>query len=360
MSQPPPTGPLLLAALSAVLATASPLLAQEPPWATAVAAAIEARRTADGIPGLSCAIGCDGEIAFARGFGLADLENDVPATAATVYRLASISKPITAVLAMQCAATGELDLDADVATLVPAWPAREWPVTTRQLLAHQGGVRHYQGEAESTRRYRNQTEALERFAADPLRHEPGTKFLYSTYGFNLAAAVIEAVAQQPFAAVVRERIAGPCAAPTLQDDDLERLVRGRAQGYVRRDGELRNSALMDASYKQGGGGLCASAPDLVRFAQALLAGKLVPARTVEAMFAPQALRDGTRTDYGLGFTTGRQDGRRTVGHGGAQSRVSTVLHMLPDDGVVVVLLCNLEGVRLAPLARELAALALPR
>lgn len=333
--------------------------AQAPPaWSGAATAAIEAEMQRAGIPGLSAAIGVGGEIPFSQGFGKADLENDVPANAQTVYRLASISKPVTAVLAMQLAEQGRLDLDADVHTLVARWPEKRWPVTTRQLLAHLGGVRHYAGEGESVRHYRSQTEALDRFADDPLRHEPGTRYLYSTYGFNLVAAVVEQVTGQPFADVVRQRIAEPCGAPTLRDDDLRALIRGRAQGYVRVDGELQNSQPMDGSYKLGGGGLCSSAEDLVRFAQALLAGKLVAPDTLAAMWTPQRTRDGEPIGYALGFRIGERNGRRTVGHGGAQARVSTLLHILPDDGVVVVLFCNLERVRLQPLADRLSELVL--
>lgn len=340
-----------------LLLLAAPARGQEPTTRPAVAA-IEAFVAEHRVPGLSCAIAVGGRSVLERGFGLADVENAVPATATTVYRLASISKPITAVLAMQLAERGELDLDADVHRIVPAWPEQPWPVTTRQLLAHLGGVRHYRGEAESTVPYATQTASLGRFAGDPLVHEPGTKHLYSTYGFNLVAAVLEARAGAPFARLVQERIAGPCAAPTLQADDSRRLIRGRAQGYVLVDGELQNSALMDSSYKLGGGGLCASAPDLLRFALALQDGRLVRAETLAAMWSPQQTRAGKVLDYGLGFGLGRHAGRREVSHSGAQARVSTLLYLLPDQGLVVVLLCNLERVRLLPLARRLGEIVL--
>ena len=346
-----------LVPLLAALAPALPLAAQGPDLGAAARAAIAARIQEDRIPGLSCAIALRGELVFREGFGLADLENDVPATPQTVYRLASISKPITAVAALSLVESGKLDLDADVHTLVPQWPQKPWPVTTRQLLAHLGGVRHYTGEGESTTHYATQIAALERFASDPLLHEPGTQYHYSTYGFNLVAAVVEARSGQPFAQFVRERIALPSGATTLQDDDVQRIVRGRAAGYLRVGDQLQNSALMDSSYKLGGGGLCASADDLARFGAALLAGKLLKAETLAAMWTPQRTKDGKPVDYGLGFRVETKQGRTIVSHGGAQSRVSTQLLLLPDAQVVVVVLCNLEKVRLQPLAQQLAALA---
>lgn len=332
---------------------------QQPAWVPAVQAAIEAQLQRDRIPGLSCAIGLRGEILYRAGFGLADIENDVPATPQTVYRLASISKPITAVLALQMAERGELDLDAPVHTLVPQWPEKAWPISTRQLLAHLGGVRHYQGETESTEHYARQTDSLPRFAADPLLHEPGTKYHYSTYGYNLVAAVVEARTGKSFAAVLRERIAEPAKAPTLQDDDSRRLIRGRAQGYVRQAEVTQNSQLMDSSYKLGGGGLCASAEDLVRFSQALLDGRLLNDASRTAMWTRQRTTGGDEVDYGLGCRPSRRDGRLVIEHSGAQARVSTMWYMLPESQVVVVLLCNLERVRLQPLAQQIAAMVAP-
>ena len=342
-----------------VAAVVAAAVGQAPAWADPVQQALAQQCRQDRIPGLSCVVAVRGELALRTGLGLADVENDVPATAQTVYRLASISKPITAVLAMQLVEQGKLDLDADVHTLVPQWPAKPWPVTTRQLLAHLGGVRHYRGEAESTVHYTTQAEGLVRFAADPLLHEPGTAYHYSTYGYNLIAAVVEAQAGAPFPQVLRERLAGPANAPSLQDDDVRRLIRGRAQGYVRNGDELQNSELMDGSYKLGGGGLCASAEDLARFGVALLDGKLVTPATLQAMWTNQRTNAGAEVEYGLGFRIARDGGRLCVTHGGAQSRVSTMLYLLPAERVVVVLLSNLEKVRLQPLAAQIARTVAP-
>ncbi|MGE3174434.1 MAG: serine hydrolase domain-containing protein [Planctomycetota bacterium] len=337
-------------ALAAALLAASPTAQQEP---RALAEAFAAEHQ---VPGLSVAIGRRGGEVEAFGLGLADVENDVPATADTVYRLASISKIVTAVAVLQQVEAGALDLDRDVRGYVAAFPEKRWPVTLRQLLGHLGGVRHYRrGEGESTAPFATQAEGLVRFADDDLLHEPGTQYRYSTYGFNLAAAAAEAAAGVPYATWVREHIAAPAGAPTMQDDAIARIIRHRAQGYVRRDGELQNSQLMDASYKLGGGGLCSSAPDLARFGLALMAGKLIGADSLTAMTTAQATRDGKSTGYGMGIgvATGA-DGRREWSHSGAQARVSTALLLRPDDGIAVAVLCNLEGVRAMPLARAIA------
>jgi len=313
---------------------------------------LEQKRAADGIPGLSCAAWIGDEVVFARGFGESDVENGVAATERTVYRLASISKTVTAVLAMQLVEQGALDLDRDLFGLVEHWPKKRWPVTTRQLLGHLGGVRHYRGEGESTRRFPDQRASLGRFAADPLLHEPGSRYRYTTYGFNLIAATVETLHGASWAELVADRIAAVAGASTLQDDDQRRIIPHRAQGYFRFGGELFNSRLMDSSYKLGGGGLCSAAPDLARFGQALLAEEYVSEATLRLMWTSQETAAGEPTGYGMGFRVGELDGGLQVGHTGAQSRVSTTLQMLPDVGVGVVILCNLEGVKFAQVAAE--------
>ena len=127
---------------------------------------------------------------------MADLENFVPVKTSTVLRTASIAKPVTATAAMQLVEAGRLDLDAPVEKYVPEFPRKPWPVTMRQLLGHLGGIRSYrdQGESLNTRHFSTLRDAVRVFAADDLASEPGTRYTYSSLGFVLAGAVVEAVA----------------------------------------------------------------------------------------------------------------------------------------------------------------------
>ncbi len=339
-------------------ATARPALA--PHVAEAVANAIADEMSQRGIPGLSVAIGEGGELRFAAGYGLADVENEVEAGPETVYRLASVSKPMTAVAALRLAQKGQLDLALPAWRYCDAYPPKPWPVTTRQLLCHQGGVRSYHpGEAPPVRRYSSLAEGLALFKDDPLAFEPGTKVLYSTYGYSLLGCALEGAAGRPFAEVLREEVLGPAGMTSTQPDDLRALVPHRASGYVRTEaGELRNSALADTSHKVPGGGLCGTAPDAARFGLALVSGKLLEPATLRQMLTPQETRAGRVTGFGLGITLTRRSRTREAWHTGGQERVSTVLYTRPDSGVVVVLLSNLEGVGtpLLQLARRIAEL----
>ncbi len=143
---------------------------------------IAARMKKDRIPGLSVAIVRDNVLVWSRGFGVADVENGVAATARTVYRTASIGKPMTATAVMQLAERGRLDLDAPVQRYCPAFPEKQWTVTVRHLLAHTSGIRHYGGprddaEIHNTVHYDSVVEALDIFKADALLFEPGTRHL---------------------------------------------------------------------------------------------------------------------------------------------------------------------------------------
>jgi len=324
----------------------------------AVEAAIAAAMSAQKIPGLSVSIVTGGELRFSGGYGQADVENEVPATAETVYRLASVSKPITAVAVMQLVEQGKLDLDAPVQKYVPSFPQKPWPVTTRLLLGHLAGIRQYaDGEFESTRHYATLADALDVFKDDPLAQEPGTRYLYSTYGYTLVGAVVEAASGATFGDYLRRNVFEPAGMAGARVDDVFEIIPHRAQGYQTGPaGGLLNSGLTDTSYKIPGGGLCATAPDLARFAIALWKGTLVRPETRRQMFTTQRTRDGKATGYGLGWAVGvGPRGRREVFHRGAQQRVTSLLYMQPERGLGIVLFANLEGIEspLFALARQI-------
>ncbi len=342
-------------ALTSLVARADELSAER---IAALTARIDPVMREQSIPGISVAVGQSNALAFEKGFGSSDMENAVPATTETVYRTASIAKPITAVIVLRLAEEGKLDLDATVQRYLPEFPEKEWPVTTRQLLAHLGGIRHYgkPGESTGTRHFNAIRSALALFARDPLVHEPGTKFLYSTFGFNLAGAVAEVAGSRDYGALLREIVAEPTGSPELVVDDHFTTVPHRARGYAYKSGQITNAPLHDTSMKIPGGGLLSSAGALVRFASAVNTGALLRAETVAAMWTPQKTKAGQETGYGLGWKLAGVGKTRTVWHGGGQAGTSTFLLLEPESGDSVALLCNREGAALETLAREILAL----
>lgn len=318
------------------------------------------------VPGLSLAVVSERQLCFSAGFGKADIENDVPAKPDTVYRLASISKTITAVAAMQLVEQGKLDLEAPIQKYVPGFPKKEWPITIRHLLCHQSGIRHYTRDGKlvveefnSTRHFDRLIDGLAMFQSDALLHEPGAKFSYTTHGYTLLGCAVESAAGKPYLQCVRENICLPAGMATLRDDDPSAIIRNRAQGYRKTpSGEFRNSGLADTSYKIPGGGFCGTAQDLAKFAMALQNGKLVRPETRTQMFTPQKTNDGKATSYGLGWVVSKRGQWTVIMHSGAQQRVSTHLAMIPDRGFAVALMCNLEGCRLDGVAARIAQIVL--
>lgn len=329
-----------------------------------------------GVPGMSVAVANGNQLFYAKGFGEADVEHSVPATATTRYRTASIAKPMTAVLVLSLVEENRLDLDADVRTYETAFPKKRWPVTSRQLLGHLGGIRHYKNSAEasSTVHYFSLKSALRTFADDPLTHEPGTKFQYSSFGYNLLGSVAESAGDDRFMQLLRKKVLQPAGMLHTVADDQFAVIPGRARGYIRptkaqiltlpkennlREGRLYNSTLHDTSMKIPGGGLLSTAPDLVRFAMAVNQQKLLKQKTIRQMWTRQQTTDGQKTNYGFGWRVGRRSGRDVIWHSGGQSGTSTMLFLVPETGTTVAIMCNLQRVSLLNTAVAIANLVEP-
>lgn len=304
--------------------------------------AIEAERQRQQVVGLSVAVAEGGLLRFVDGFGKADLEHDVDATQDTVYRLASISKPITAVAALQLHERGKLNLNAPVQDYVPSFPQKQWGVSVRDLLSHLAGVRHYRGgELASTAHYTNLREPLRIFAEDPLLHQPRTKYLYTTYGYNLIGAAVEAAAGIPFLHYLRENVFKPAGMVTIRSDHQAEVIRHRTRGYARsKEGRIINTGLADTSNKIPGGGLVATVFDLIGFANAYDSGLLLKRPTMRMMTQRQRLLDGQLTGYGLGWNVMPIAGRPAISHSGSQQGSRTILVLYPDSKLTIAVLAN--------------------
>ena len=302
------------------------------------------------VPGLSVAIVNRGQTIFSQGYGLADVESSVPVTAETVFRIASLSKSITATAAMKLVEAGKLDSDAPVQKYCPAFPQKPWPVTTRQVLSHQSGIRDYRNEEETinVRHYTSIREALAQFADDPLEFQPGTKMHYTSYGYIVLGCVIEGASGMSYSDFMREAIFQPAQMPATRLDDVFAIVPHRARGYrISPEGDLQNAVFVDVSNKPQGSGINSNSHDMGNFVAALYAGKLVSKVTLQQMLTAQKTTDGKATIYGLGFfrggPIGTYRGLEEAGHGGDQQGFSSVLYLLPEQQFGVVVLSNLQG-----------------
>lgn len=364
--------PLVLAAcLSACVAPAADRAAQTvaPDLRQRFEARIADEMSRQRIVGLSAAVAADDRITWAGGFGFADRERFIPATTATMYRWASISKPVTAVAALQLIEQGKLRLDDDVRQYVPEFPDKGRTITVRHLLCHQGGIVHYKnGPVIPTLRtyevenpFQSVIHALDTFNQSPLVAEPGEKYSYTTHGYILLSAVVERAGGKGFADQVAERIADPLGMATFQPDYQWVLIPGRVTGYRRADdGQVVTSTNTDVSWKLGGGGYISSVEDLARFGIGVMTpGRLMRPDTFRQMATPQPTRDGQPTNYGLGLRVDRRDGSLYLSHSGAQEKTATYLLMNANRRLAVALMCNTEGARLESLGADLMKMVEP-
>lgn len=255
--------------------------------------------TRSGAPGLAVAVAIDGDVVWSEGFGFADVEHHVPATAQTVFRVGSVSKVFTAAAVANLAQQGKLDMDAPVQQYVPEFPDKGHTVTIRQLASHLSGVRHYRwDEVRPTRRFEDVIEALNFFKDDSLEFAPGSRFSYSSYGWVLVSAAVQRAAGEPFLEYMRTEVFDALGMRnTLAETNAVDLP-NRAILY---EGG-RPVAPDELSYIQAAGGFLSTAEDMVRFGSAFLSGSdfFEPA-TLEVFFTRQSTGSGEPTRFGIGW-----------------------------------------------------------
>ncbi len=310
------------------------------------------------IAGLTLTVVVDKKIAISRAYGLADLENQVPVSTATLFRTGSIAKPMTSTAVMALYQAGKIDLDAPVQKYCPAFPKKEWTITTRELLGHLSGIRHYKpdnSDVFSTKHYAHVSDAFEMFASDPLLFEPGTKMQYTTFGYDVVGCVIEGASGEDFVSALNALVLTPAGMTSTRTDDAFAIIPHRSRPYTVVPGHsLENAPFVDTSNKVPGGGLISTADDLARFAIALEGGRLLNSATTELMWTSQKTSDGKATGYAYGWGVREENGVRTVGHTGGQPGCSSVLWMVPGQGFAVAIMANTDEVKVQPIAEALA------
>src|SRR6202162_1923026 len=317
--------------------------------------------TSSHVPGVSLAVVENGEYEWGSGFGLADAEDNAPVSEHTLFRLASISKSLTATAAMQLWERRQLDLDAPVQKYCPSFPQKPWPITTRQSMGHLAGIRHYKTgsqddpEVGNTKHFEDPIQGgLDFFKNEALLSEPGKQFHYSTHGYTLVGCVIEGASGTKYVDFVRQNVFAPAGMEQTQVDDRFAIIQYRTRFYQKTEsGKVQNADFLDSSYKIPGGGWLSSAEDMARFEVAILNDKLVRRATRDLMWTALKPSDGSKDEYGLGWGNGNEDGIASVGHNGGQQGTSTAFTIAPAQSAGVVVLTNMEGDDAGKLAQEI-------
>ncbi|ESQ75751.1 serine hydrolase [Asticcacaulis sp. AC402] len=304
-------------------------------------------------PSLSAAVGIDGKIVWSHTQGYADLKTRTPATPQSQYRIGSSSKAVNATLAAILVAQNKLDLDKPITSYIGYFPDKGHPITTRQLLSHTAGIRHYGmcvcapiWDYENTRHFDSVRAAVGTFSGSPLLFEPGAGFSYSTYGTVLASGVMESAGGDTYLNLVQKHVAGPLGLNGLKPDDRTLPEDHRVRFYEVENGNYRDALPTDDSIKWAGGGFLATPQDLASLGGAWIGNDLVPPAVRDAFWTPQTLKDGTVNvqNYALGWRVGEieVDGKkiRVVHHNGTAKGSSSSFMLFPDYGMAVSVMTN--------------------
>jgi serine beta-lactamase-like protein LACTB, mitochondrial len=333
---------LLLAAAQAGAADKAPA---DPRAAALSQTLLQALADSNGVAGMGAAVWHDGQLMWQGSAGWRDLERSLPVDTHTVFRLASVSKVITATAAARLWQAQRLDVDAPVATLLP-WLDSPWPaLTTRQLAAHTSGLPHYQAVDNSlgTRHHASARDAVGNFNRRSLLFAPGTQYRYSSWGYTLLSAVVEQQAGVHFLDYLKTDIT-----PGLEvgADGTPMPNTHASKLYRHRNGQLTQAAQDDFSYTWGGGGLAATPEALARWGGRLLQGQVVSASTLDWMLKPAELASGApvkerNADVGFGWRTETtEDGDRIAHHAGATTGARSALVLWRERQVAAALLSN--------------------
>jgi serine beta-lactamase-like protein LACTB, mitochondrial len=306
------------------------------------------------LPGVSVAVGVDGDIVWAEGFGWADLAKRVAVTPDTRFRIANVSNALTSAAVGLLLEKHKLNLDDEIQAYVPEFPEKQWPVTLRQLMGHVAGVRNDAGDEEPlSERCERTVDGLRRFAERPLLFEPGTRYRTSSYGWILVSAAVEDAAGEPFFTFMRVQVFEPLGMAATRPDSAADPIVDRATFYFPRfAGDTRYGPELaregDHSCFAGAGAFLSTPSDLVRFGMAINGGKLLQPATVEMLQTPQRLISGDQTEYGLGWQleTASLAGEptRVAGHGTKKDFIGGTASLItfPERGIVVAVTSNIS------------------
>jgi serine beta-lactamase-like protein LACTB, mitochondrial len=338
-----------------------------PQWADAVEQGRQIARAGlleQNLPGLSIAVGVDGDIVWAEGLGWADYENQTPVTPDTPFRIGTASKTLTSVAVGLLLEQGRLKLDDEIQTYVPEFPKKQWPVTVRQLMGHLAGIVRDGGDEEPVRvRCDRTTGALPRFADSRLRFEPGTQFRYSNYGWILVSAAIEAAAGERYFTFMRRQIFEPLGMEHTAADSGTAALPNRAVYYFPRFGANpyyggQGPEVVDFSCFAGASAFLSTPLDLVRFVMAVASGNLLRAETVQLLQTSQRAASGVETGYGLGWDLETVElagtPTRVVGYDGDLRDGIVMSLMALPSGMVVAVMSNISFADTVSIARRIA------
>lgn len=298
----------------------------------------------------------DGRVLFEKAYGLANREHGVPNKLETKFRLASLTKQFTAMAVMILAERDKLSVTDPICRYIENCPKAWSAITVRHLLTHTSGIPDFTDFPDNDQYERlpmTPLETMARFRDKPLEFVPGERFNYDNSGYLLLGYIVERASGEKYENFLRKNIYESLGMSDSGYDHPWLVLKDRANGYARRDGQIVNAMYMEMDQPFGGGSMYSTARDLLRWDQGLYTEKLVSRKSLEQIFTPyegnysavRPLDQGwfSRHKYGYGWDISNWFGRRLYSHGGGINGFRSVIMRYPDDRTLVVVLTNVES-----------------
>jgi CubicO group peptidase (beta-lactamase class C family) len=320
---------------------------------------IRAEMQAQQIPGLALAVIKDGKTVIARGYGLANVEHQVPVKPETIFQSGSTGKQFTATAVMMLVEEGKLSLDDKITKYFPDGPEAWQKITVRHMLTHTSGMTDYPQDFDLRRDYA-EDDLYQRIKPIPLAFQPGEKWSYSNLAYVMLGILIHKVSGKFYGDFLQERIFKPLEMTTARLISESDIVPNRAAGYRVANGQLKNQDWVSPSLNTtADGALYLTIYDMAKWDAALYTEKLLKKSSLEQMWTPVKLNDGKTHPYGFGWALGQVRGHRVIEHGGAWQGFKAQISRYVDDKLTVIVLANQIRTNQSKLAHGVAALFNP-
>lgn len=308
------------------------------------------------VPGVSVVVIKDGKIIKSEGYGLANVELNVPARPDTVYKIGSVSKQFIATGIMLLIQDGKISLDDNISKFLDGTPETWKSIKIRHLLTHTSGIVR-EAPGFDPLKIQNDAEVIKTAYSLPLRFTPGEKYEYCNVGYFTLAEIIARVSGKSWPDFLHERVFAPLAMNATRTTNMAEMVPNRANGYIWRDGKLQNASIYFALRPSGA--FLSSVLDLAKWDAALESGKVLKQSTLDQAWSPVKLNNGTTYPYGFGWELTPIAGHKRVNHGGSLPGFRSQLSRFVDDKVTVIVLTNGDNANAGGIANGVANFYIP-
>lgn len=308
------------------------------------------------IPGVSLAVIKNGKITKVKGYGLANVETNVPVTTETVFKIGSISKPIIAMGIMLLVEEGKISLDDKVSKYLEGTPESWKDITIRNLLSHTSGIVR-EAPGFDPAKIQPDIDVIKTAYPLPLNFTPGEKYEYCNVGYFSLAEIIRKVSGKSWGEFLTERIFKPLGMNSTRTTTFADIVPHRANAYSYKDNKLTNAEIYTAVRPSGA--FLSTILDLAKLEAALNGASFLKPESRKLMWTPFKFNDGKNSIYGLGWRIDEVNGRKRIGHGGTLNGFKSHFARFVDDGITVIVLTNLEQVDSSEFSSKIAALYIP-